>query len=105
MIINSLDVKLPNTDRFFDDWPEILDKVPDIVKQRFVETEKARFVDGSLVLIEKDRATATIEHVNGFGDFEGKLLKNVIEHATHWKFEKDFLRFEGQGIKGVIAHA
>lgn len=101
--VNSLDIMFPNTDMYFDTWPENFEVIPEILKERFVETDETIFDMKGVNFVQKEKATASIENISGIGSYDGKLFSNLVAYGDRYSFQDRFVAFEANNIKGVIA--
>jgi len=105
IVVNHLDINFPNTDTYFNQWPDDFEEIPNILKQRFVETDKTVFDAEGVKFIQEEKATAVIENIIGRGHYSGKLFSNILSYGDRYSFQDRFVAFEAPHIKGVVARA
>lgn len=102
--VNSLELLFPTTDQYFTNWQDFnWTKIPEVLKERFVETEQVSFDTEGVKFIQKEKATASIENISGLGCYNGKLFGNVVKYANSYSFQDRFVAFENEQVKGVVA--
>jgi len=104
IVVNALDVVFPTTNRYFNDWEQYtMESIPYILRERFVETDQTVFSNNEVQFVQKEKATAVVEGVSGTGTYSGKLFRNIIEHGQRYAFLDQFVAFESDCIKGIVA--
>lgn len=92
-----LDIEKPNTDIYFKNFAET-HPIPQVVKNRWVPCEWAKFTSDGLLLDER----VLIEEVKGYGKYDGKLLAKVIKNCTYWEMDAELMYFKNDWITGVL---
>lgn len=104
VIISELpNVVFPPTDGYFKKEIQArYTRIPGIIKEKILPCETVEFKDGCLLLKKQESAQASIENVDGFGEYEFTVFNKVIRNASHWAMAGEVMYFSGPGFSGLI---
>jgi len=96
-------VAFPNTDGYFRKEKDAkYVRIPKLVKEKLLPCDIVEFKDGCLLFKKEGVAQASVENIDGFGEYEYVLFAKVVKHATHWAMMGELMFFSGPGFSGVI---
>lgn len=104
VIISELDnVIFPSTDQYFvKEQKANYKRIPLLVKEKLLPCDTVEFKDGNLLFKKQDIAKASVEGIDGFGEYNYTLFAKVVKYASHWAMMGELMYFSGSGFSGVI---